>query len=91
MYLIYGAIIFCIIFYFGSAIKEALLYYSSFNNKYLGVGNPWFFALLFVNILILTFIYIFYKDKSGINNIGKMGPIGYTGVKGEPGEPCVYC
>ena len=44
MYYIYAGIFFCILFYFGSSIKEAVLYYSSFNNKYLGIGNPWFFG-----------------------------------------------
>jgi hypothetical protein len=91
MYYIYAGFFFCIIFYFGSTIKEALLYYSSFNNKYLGIGNPWFFALLFINILILSFIYYFYHNKSGIRNIGNIGPIGYTGRKGDSGEPYVYC
>lgn len=91
MNIIYGAIIFSILFYFGTTIKEAILYYSNFNSRYLGIGNPWFFSLLFINIILLIFIYNFYKEKSGKNNAGKIGPMGYIGKKGDPGEPCKMC
>ena len=30
----------------------------------------------------ISIYYTFYKDKSGVNNIGKMGPVGYQGIKG---------
>ena len=90
-YILYTAIFFSILFYFGTTIKEAILYYSSFNNKYLSVGNPWFFSLLFINILIIIFIYNFYSVKTSKESNGPMGFQGYPGVKGKKGEPCIYC
>ena len=89
--ILYATIFFSLIFYFGTAIKEAILYFSNFNNKYLSIGNPWFFSLLIINIILLIFIYNFYKVKSGKKSIGLIGFQGYPGIKGQKGEPCIYC
>ena len=91
MYFLYTVVFLCILYYFWSAIKEAVLYYSQIKNYYLNVGNPWFYALLFTNLLILWFVYTFYKSKSGANSAGTLGPVGYRGVPGESGEPCKIC
>lgn len=91
MYFLYSVILLCIIYYFWSAIKEAVLYFSKVPNNYLNVGNPWFYALLFTNLLILWFVYNFYKNKSGSNSLGPIGPVGYRGIPGESGKECKIC
>mgnify|MGYP001338896273 CR=1 FL=1 len=91
MYFLYTVIFLCILYYFWAAIKEAVLYYSKLDNYYLNIGNPWFYVLLLINILILWFVYSFYQEKIGPNSAGTIGPNGYRGVPGNPGEECKIC
>lgn len=91
MYLLYTVLFFSILYYFWSAIKHAVMFYSNSNNLHLKIGNPWFYALVFTNVLILWFVCSFYQQKKGVNSAGTIGPIGYNGIPGEAGPPCKIC
>jgi len=49
------------------------------------MGNPWFYALLIINIIILIFVRYFYLHKADVGSIGKTGMEGERGRKGSRG------
>ncbi len=49
-------------------------------------GYLWFFCLLGINIIVVSFIYGFYYYK--INQEGKRGPDGANGYTGIEGDAC---
>ncbi len=51
------------------------------------IGNIWFIALLVINLTIILFIYLFYKNK--ISDIGRLGIDGPQGLPGEEGDMCM--
>lgn len=86
MFIIVTVIFIIIAYYSFDIIKNAIFYYSNTNNKSFQIGNPWFFGLLIVNLIIMTFVIYFYNHKSTIGSIGRTGLGGYPGKKGLSGE-----
>lgn len=50
------------------------------------IGNIWFICLFIINLIIVSFIYLFYNYKSTLP--GKIGLDGQKGYNGIIGEPC---
>lgn len=86
MYIIATVTFLIIAYYSFDIIKNAIFYYSNTNNNHLKIGNPWFFGLLIINLIIMIFVIYFYNHKSTIGSIGKTGLGGYPGKKGPNGE-----
>lgn len=78
MYIIFGALILILVFFFWDSIISMLNIMKKGNIE---SGYTWFFSLLIINIVILSFIIGFYYYKNKLE-----GKIGKTGEKGFPGE-----
>lgn len=90
MYLL-GPVILLILFYYGfDIVKNAMTYFSKTNNYYLAIGNPWFYGLVGVNIIITIFVIYFYYKKNGVGSIGETGNQGMQGKKGPSGNSCYF-
>lgn len=86
MYIVGFAVLIILVFYAYTTLSNGITYFSRTGNKYYQLGNPWFYGLLIINIIILTFVYVFYQYKSEIGGIGETGPLGYPGRKGYEGS-----
>jgi hypothetical protein len=86
MYIIIFAIIFAVIFYSWTTLKNILSVTIFSNNTITPQGFMWFGSLLLLNIVIFAFIIWFYyyiRDRPG--------PVGRQGFPGQPGEDAPNC
>jgi drug/metabolite transporter (DMT)-like permease len=83
MYVVITAIILILGLLFWDTIKIML---TTMTNNSLDNGYLWFFCLLGINAIIITFILWFYHYK--INEPGNTGIDGSTGNTGLPGNIC---
>ena len=89
MYIVITCIFLILAFFFWDTIKIMLATMTSSN---LENGYLWFFCLVGINIIVVSFIYGFYYYK--INQEGKRGPdgkIGFSGIQGDTGAIVVPC
>lgn len=90
MYIV-GFVVLLILIYYGfDIVKNAMTYFSKTNNYYLAIGNPWFYGLVGVNIIITIFVIYYYNQKSELGSIGETGEPGMQGKKGQSGNPCYF-
>ena len=89
MYIFYITLLVCLIALFWQTIYTIVSAYmiKNINASNMYIGNVWFICLLIMNIIIIFFIYLFYKYK--ISTIGKLGLDGPRGMSGEDGELCM--
>lgn len=85
MYVIGFTVLAILLFYAGTIIFDGIMYFSRQGHKHFTIGNPWFYALLFINLIILVFVIYFYNYKASEGGIGKTGMQGERGRKGEHG------
>jgi len=84
MFIILTVILILTVIYFWNNILTLLKILKT-GNLDSTTGYIWFFTLLIINIIIITFIYGFYYYKT--NQTGKDGSNGINGFPGEQGEP----
>jgi len=80
--------VFVILFYYWTSIKSMLSFFGTMQTEYLSKVWPWFFALLFINIIVCAFQIWFYYSKKGENSKGPKGSQGLVGFNGYEGTPC---
>jgi hypothetical protein len=89
MYIIFAAILFAIIFYFWSAIKNIFTATIMSSSGVTSQGFIWFGSLVLLNVVIFGFIIWFYyyiKDMPG-----PVGKPGYPGLQGDDAKDCKTC
>jgi hypothetical protein len=86
MYIIGFTVIAIILFYAGTIIFDGLTYFTRQGQKHFTIGNPWYYALVFINLIILIFVMYFYYHKSSVGSIGRTGIEGERGRKGKSGN-----
>ena len=85
MYIIGFTVLAIILFYAGTIIFDGMTYFSRQAQSHFTIGNPWFYALLFINLIILIFVRSFYYHKASVGSIGRTGMDGERGRKGVRG------
>ena len=86
MYIIGFTVLAIIVFYAGTILFDGVTYFSRMGQKHFTIGNPWFYALLIINVIILIFVKLFYNHKASVGGIGKTGMEGTRGRKGHEGS-----
>ena len=86
MYIIGFAVLAILVFYASTILFDGIFYFSRTGNKYFEIGNPWFYGLLIINLIILVFIYQFYQYKASVGSAGDTGLGGFPGKKGRKGQ-----
>ena len=84
MYFLITIFIIIVGYYYWDAIKSMFNIFNTTATPSFKIINPWFVALLLINIIALASLLWFYnsrKYKEGIK--GNVGPKGFTGYKGE--------
>ena len=89
MYIFYITLLCCVVVLFWQTIYTIIKGYLSkgVNSSNMYIGNIWFVSLLIINITIIFFIYLYYRNK--ISNLGRLGIDGPPGLQGEDGELCM--
>jgi hypothetical protein len=77
-----------IVFYYWTSIKSMLSFFGTTQTEYLPKIWPWFFSLLFINVIICIVQIWFYNSKTGVNGAGPQGSLGPVGFNGYEGTPC---
>ena len=89
MYIVFICILLVLVILFWDAINIML---KTMSNSNLENGYLWFFCLLAMNILIISFIVGFYYYKSTqLGNNGVNGAIGYPGIDGNVCNITIPC
>ena len=89
MYVIFVCILLILVILFWDTIKIML---KTMTNSNLENGYLWFFCLLFMNIIMISFIIGFYYYKiSQKGNIGANGDNGYSGIAGNACNITIPC
>jgi len=86
MYIIGFTVLAILLFYAGTIIFNGVTYFSRQGQSHFTIGNPWFYALLIINIIILVFVRYFYLYKADVGSIGRTGMDGEPGRKGYRGQ-----
>jgi hypothetical protein len=89
MYIIIAAIIFAIVFYSWTTIKNVLSITIFSNTNITPQGFMWFGSILLINIIIFAFIIWFYyyiRDRPG-----PVGRQGFPGQSGDDANDCKTC
>ena len=86
MYIIGFTILAILLFYAGTILFDGVTYFSRQGKTHFTIGNPWFYALLIINVIILIFIRYFYLHKASVGSIGNTGIEGERGRRGTRGE-----
>lgn len=87
MYIIIAAIIFAIIFYSWSTIKNIINLTIFGNTKISSQGFLWFGSILLLNIFILSFVIWYYYYIR--NQPGPVGRRGFPGLAGDNARDCI--
>lgn len=89
MYIIFISILLVTVIFFWDTINIMLKTMTSSN---LENGYLWFFCLLIMNLILVSFIVGFYYYKSTqVGNNGATGSIGYTGIDGDVCNITIPC
>lgn len=89
MYIILFAVVFAIVFYLWSTIKNFVTVTVLSNTNITPQGFMWFGSLLLLNLVILGFVIWFYYNTK--NKPGSMGKKGVTGLPGDNARDCSTC
>ncbi len=95
MYLILGAIIIILLYFFIDLFLEKISVINQLgglSNSW-NIGVKWFIFLLFFNVFIVIFIplYFYYKVNFVEGEPGKEGPTGDKGTSSNIVDTCYYC
>ena len=91
MFIILTVILILTVIYFWNNILTLLKILKT-GNLDSTTGYIWFFTLLIINIIIITFIYGFYYYKTNqTGKDGSSGSVGYPGQQGESGFLNIPC
>lgn len=83
-----GGLIFAILFFSYSTIRNLVITIFSNKGNLDGINTyMWFSSVVIINLLIILFIYLFSRYKSKYS-LGDQGEKGFPGFVGEPGGDC---
>jgi glucan phosphoethanolaminetransferase (alkaline phosphatase superfamily) len=89
MYIIFGAILFAIAYYFSNIIRNIFTTTVTDSKTISRQGFIWFGSILMINLIVLVFIvwyYYYIRDKPGA--VGKQG---FPGLPGNNAKDCKTC